>query len=298
MNSKKCTKNDFPTLGTHYTFPADIIHLNHENNITFIPIQDLQTKFSAIISEEDYINVKHIIKSTLQQHKSTLEKISLHQPFLPSILKIFYLNNSGCSRWTKLLKHKNRTNSSQVRLELKWEQRLGVRLGPLFWDKCYARNKLIFFDNKLKWLQYQINRGTLKTNHIVSKFKPEVSNTCTFCNDEPETILHLMWDCTLSNSFILQLLSHFNSFWPNIPINVSKIKFIFGDTNLDPAVPFNFLTLHLKRYIWIARCNKSTLREMDFIAWFRNEISTTKSAFQKIIKFRYLQLPLLDFEAR
>ena len=33
--------------------------------------------------------------------------------------------------------------------------------GLNFWGKCYELNTNIFFDNKLKWVQYQKTRRTL-----------------------------------------------------------------------------------------------------------------------------------------
>ena len=47
-------------------------------------------------------------------------------------------------------------------------------------DYFNEMKKNIFFDNRLKWFQYQVTRGTLKTNRIISKFKNDASVNCTY----------------------------------------------------------------------------------------------------------------------
>ena len=83
-----------------------------------------------------------------------------------------------------------------------WETELGRIQGVPFWDRCYKNTSLIFFDNKIKWLQFQIVRETLKTNRIVSKFIQSVDEKCSFCNLMIESISHLFWECPLVQTFI------------------------------------------------------------------------------------------------
>ena len=96
-----------------------------------------------------------------------------------------------------------------------------------FWERCYDLNRNLFFDNKLKWFQYQITRGTLKTNRIVSKFNREVRQECTFCQVEIESISHLFYECRIVNAFILEVYSIFIPNRTDIRLIPAKKDFIF-----------------------------------------------------------------------
>ena len=85
-----------------------------------------------------------------------------------------------------------------------WEEKLGNIQGPFVWDRCYKLTKSRSFDNKLKWLQQQIVRGSLKTNHIISKFS-DISQRYTFCDVHNKRILHLFWDCREVFNFIVEV---------------------------------------------------------------------------------------------
>ena len=93
------------------------------------------------------------------------------------------------------------TTGNIAKRELKWTIELGCNLGIFFWNNCYKLNSEIFYNNKIKWLQYQITRNCLKTNIIVSKFT-DTSPLCTFCGIANESISHLFWDCNNVKLFI------------------------------------------------------------------------------------------------
>ena len=72
---------------------------------------------------------------------------------------------------------------------------MGSLQGIDFWERTDRLTRDIFFDIRLNWMQYQIVRGTLKTNKIVSKFVPVVNAKCTFCENYIENILHIFREC-------------------------------------------------------------------------------------------------------
>ena len=82
--------------------------------------------------------------------KNVIGKIALNISHLPPfLLQIINYSVKGWNKWTALLKELCYSNSNLQVRERKREDELDL-------------NKNIFFDNKLKWFQYQISRGTLK----------------------------------------------------------------------------------------------------------------------------------------
>ena len=166
--------------------------------------------------------------------------------------------------------------------ESKWEDKLGQLQGVPFWDRCYKNTSLIFFDNRVKWLQYQIVRGTLKTNAIISKFIPNIGPRCTFCDNDSETLLHLFWNCPIVYSFLREISeqAHRANILYVVEDNVKKFLFCNGNTN----VGLNFIfKLYLKYYIWITRCKKNILNVDNFFEWYNKEVNILKLAYPDTI---------------
>ena len=139
-------------------------------------------------------------------------------------------------------------------------------------------------------MQYTINRGTLKTNRIISKFKAEVSELCSFCNTEIETISHLFHSCSLVREFLRNVNILSLQSWPNF-IQFSKKSFIFTNVYQRVDSPQNFIHLYIKRFIWICRCTGKNLEEEGFVRWFKLEIEVCKMAAHKFKNLNFLLSP-------
>ena len=124
-------------------------------------------------------------------------------PYQPLMINIASSTKSGCNKYYRLLRKKNGMNSRMSVREEKWHLELGYNLSSEFWNKTYKLASEIEYDNRVKWLQFQINRNSLYTNHKVHKFNPLVSPNCTFClQSQPDTsnlelISHLFASCTV-----------------------------------------------------------------------------------------------------
>ena len=60
-------------------------------------------------------------------------------------------------------------------------------------------------DTKLQWLQYRINHYILTTNVYAKKIGITNSDVCSFCKEEKETIIHILWECHKVNFIINSL---------------------------------------------------------------------------------------------
>ena len=202
-NNKPIDAKSFPTLANKITYPAELITYN-EGGSKFKDYAEIVKSYGNV-DQNEFISLKVIITQSFQKIKYNLNNLgeneNLLKPFYPTLYQLFNLSMKGCSKWTKLLRKKYTTDNTR-KLEIKWEESLGIRQGIFFWNRCYKNTYNISFNSKLKWLYYQTVRGTLKTNRIISKFKPQISPDCTFCNLETETIIHLFWDCTIVKKFI------------------------------------------------------------------------------------------------
>ena len=137
-------------------------------------------------------------------------------------------------------------------------------------------DKNIFFDNRLKWFQYQIIMGTLKTNRIISKFVPNISSMCSFCGVEIETISHLFYDCRIVRTFLVQMYDYFATIWRDIGNVPAKKDLLFGNRNEMIFSTSNLLCLYVKYYIWKTRCSGKNLSFNSCLSWMRLELHITR----------------------
>ena len=187
------------------------------------------------------------------------------RPFRPFWLTFFNLTDKGCSCWNNLMKP-DFTDNIRHR-ESTWELKLMQPFGRQFWKNLYRYNKNIIFNNKLKYLNYQIIRGTLKTNNIVNKWKNHVLPSCTFCQAEIEDIPHLFYNCPIVQNFLATLTPLMNNLGINWPPR-TMTEFIFGNGNISPLCCQEYTYLYIKHFIWVSRC----LGNNPELAAFRNKL--------------------------
>ena len=132
-------------------------------------------------------------------------------------------------------------------------EKWNITFGSLDWHTIYSSFKRSTSDTNLKWFQYRILCGILTTNYYLYKRKVKDSDRCTFCKTEKETIRHLLWDCTYTETFRKRILdwitnntSHLRAF------NITEQLVIFGigdNVVTDRAVSYTHLTLPTTRMV-------------------------------------------------
>jgi len=136
------------------------------------------------------------------------------------------------------------------------------------WSNIYIMPFKSTYDVKIRIFQYKINLNCLMTNTRLHKMNLIDSNKCTFCNNHPENLRHLFWDCIcvtkIWNDFKIWYKIHVNS---DIELNYKNI--IFG---LDSDPIANLCLILIKRVIYNSRFKKQS---PSFIS------------FKYLIKFHY-----------
>ena len=273
-NNSILLRKHFPNIPHIIKTPSDILKKCKQGS-EFINIDEFISRY-GYIDNDSFISFKLCLHYSLRKWNVDLNMVNFNCPFRPGILNLINMSVKGCSRWTNLLKDRYVSENTR-KLENKWNERLGALQDISFWNDSYRKVKDIFFNNKLKWFHYQIVRGTLKTNRIVSKFKDNVKEECTFCDTESETILHLFWDCKQVENFIVSVQNYAKQFFPDLMPNITKKEFIFGKRIEQIFSRTNYFVLHLKYFIWICRCKKNQLSLQNFKSWLIFEAELDKA---------------------
>ena len=173
-----------------------------------------------------------------------------------------------CSRYHQCLRKKAILNNKIHKRESKWHQELGTNFSIQFWNNSRRLCTNIKFDNKIKWLQFQIIRNSLQTNYIVGHFNINVSKQCQYCGENFELVSHIFWSCLVVRSFLDEIIVFLNNL--GTEYNPNKLQLLFGFHDLSYAHPKNYISLIFKRYIWISK--------------FRNNCQLNINGFKSLLK--------------
>ena len=189
----------------------------------------------------------------------------------------------GCNLYYKFLRKKVNLNTTLSQREIKWHTELNCTYGVDFWNKTYNLTSTIKNDNRLKYLQFQINRNSLFTNYRVNKFKNNISPFCTFCSETNdmnlslELISHLFYDCVISLNLWIEIKNWLRDQDIDIPLNRKSILFGIHEQKIDSVA--NHIILSVKYFIWKSKFKSQTLFLRPFQQFLFLKLDDLKNAY-------------------
>ena len=121
------------------------------------------------------------------------------------------------------------------------------------WSYIYTMPFKSTYDVKMRIFQYKINLNCLMTNTRLFKMNLIDSDICTFCNNHPENMKHLFWECICVNKIWKDFKTWFEGYInTNIDLNYRNI--IFGFFDSGPLI--NLCLILIKKVIYNSRFKK------------------------------------------
>ena len=290
-NNKPLKGSAYPHLSGKITTMSDFYH---PGTSTVLTRAELERRFNMVLAEDTYVEFQYIFKVAKRNLGINDNcKLTTFHPFQPLLIHLANLVKKGCNVYYRFLRKKNNLNTSLNTRESKWHAELNCTYGTDFWNKTYNLTSAIKNENKIKWLQFQINRNSLFTNYRVNKFKPNISPNCTFCSigegvtqTHPELVSHLFFDC----DFVLKLWIEVKNWLRtiNIDIPLDRKVLLFGcHDQLSNSVP-NYILLCVKYFIWKSKFQSQELYLSAFQKYLKFKLDDLKNAYlyeQKEEKF-------------
>jgi hypothetical protein len=196
------------------------------------------------------------------------------RPYISPYLKLLVQEQKGAKSMYNILNKNNDTPICKVR----WQSKL--LLTNLHWKIIFNNPFYITSDSSLQWFQVRIIHRLLGTNSFLHKIKYKDSPLCTFCNKEEETIEHLFWQCTITNSIIKSTLIFKTS-----PFNQLDLEtLLFGytsQTKKDAAK--NTVLILTKMYIFLCKKNDTSITDTGLKKYLNFKVKILKhSELQKL----------------
>ena len=134
------------------------------------------------------------------------------------------------------------------------------------WNKVYLLAFQTTLESKLREFQYKILNRIVFTNEKLFRLGIVESPKCDFCQDEAESIEHLLFSCTISSEFWKHVLSWLRD--NNIYMGIlTETDLIFGKFDVkEDVILINHILLLGKYYIYSRKCQHSKPSLRGFIA--------------------------------
>ena len=122
---------------------------------------------------------------------------------------------------------------------------------------------------KLRDFQFKINNRILVTNTFLFKIKNKETNLCSYCNQEAETITHLLFSCEIASNFWKNLKQWFER-KANINLQIDLKNIIFSSPS---QILSSYILTVAKYYIYKSK-------------FYKKEINL--KGFESFLKFKFL----------
>ena len=227
-----------------------IIDIYDPGSQRLMTIEQIVNTFGQILSPLLYQGIKVAIPTTW---KVILRNELLHGPYemettVNSMGKIERVSKR--IYWTLIEKEFLVSPGAKII----WQKDLGLmNLKDKTWWEIFPKFIHQIKPTKLWWFQYRVLTRTLTTNERRSKWNSKISDKCTFCKRETETILHLLTQCDhVQNSWsnLKRICSHFLGTDANFTYDVIILNNYQGPSK----ELVNLFIVILKQYIYVQKC--------------------------------------------
>ena len=241
--------------GNFYTFDFIKNSLNVATN--FLEVQGLITILTNLKTS---LNIRNF-------------NYKLQQPICPQLIKILTFDKKGSQRIYRILSNNDKKPAAQV----KWQNEFSLNT-DFKWENIYLTQHKITKDSKLRWFQYRLLQRILSTNTFLCKIGIKQDNKCTFCNNCPETLIHIFWECSIIQNFWKNLETWLKGGCVHIrSLNLTKYDVIFQiqDRQRTDNV-LNFIILLAKSYIYNMKYKNKIPQLISFQKWLLFNYNTEK----------------------
>ena len=247
-----------------------------ENSIYFI--NDLINDKGEFLSYEEFSTTFNI-RSTFLEYYGIINAIPVH--FKTSIQNANKLKQFE-NKYTRMLKGKEKTsklfyNTFIEKIKTnnfttcdKWSQKLNAVIDIDNWKIANGEVYKQTDDSALQMFHYKVLNRILYTNRLLYRCNMKETELCSFCGEHSESISHLLFDCSITKSFLLEVRDKLLSSC-NIHIQLDNCSFILGmpDRSCNEYNSIYICILLCKKYVYICKIKNNLPTLISFIEVLR-----------------------------
>lgn len=196
----------------------------------------------------DLMQYNSLVASIPQQWKDLLH---IFIPLEPTILDVIYKKPKMS---TYLYQRKRNTFKDFDGCRLAWQRDLNIDIDLDTWNKYIAHVQKISSQPDLTYFQYRIVHQILTTNRLRNAWNPQVSSLCQFCQNYPETLVHILCECPKIQSLWKFIEKMLQNLLRDKELLLTNKVIIFNCIHGPHKSFINSVILYVKHFIYSSKC--------------------------------------------
>ena len=164
---------------------------------------------------------------------------------------------------------RNKDHSSRVKVGNKWEDWLGLEKNEVEWSVIHKNNFKCTIETQLRSFYFKVFHNAIGLNSFLYKIGRSESPLCYFCQELPETLIHVFCKCTVVAPMWKKLSEYIDDKLNETTV-YPDFAYMFGiDLGTRHDLCINFLFLCLKFYIIRCKFQQVQLDFQSFISFVK-----------------------------
>ena len=138
----------------------------------------------------------------------------------------------------------------------KWKMKLNIDISKNDFLNLFSTMYACTKSTKLRDFQYRVLHSTLVTNDKLSMWGIINDESCSFCHNAPETIIHLLIECETSKKLWSEVTGYLYDI-SGMRINMSYVDVLLGMVGAGDTDLLNLINITVKQYLYACRCNNT-----------------------------------------
>ena len=230
-------------------------------NSRVLTYNEIIQQYGNNISFMDYCSIMAAIP---RDWKIRLKYYAYREPLdCPTPLDIPENSKSKPSKriyWSLIQKNFHTSNS----LKYIWQNNLKTEISDDSWNLTFINFLKWVKPTKLRNFQYRLLMNTLTTNVHRHKWRKEISELCTFCNESKEYVIHLLCECRHVRN-LWRLLSRLTKQFLKIDHEYTVIEICLNNYKGKKVDIINLFIIVMKQYIYASKCFNEKPNFNDFM---------------------------------
>ena len=112
--------------------------------------------------------------------------------------KLLSSSNLCSDAYKSLIK---KISSTPTKSQEKWIADCNIDENSIHWKHSYILPFHCTRETRLRTFQFKLLHRRIATNRYLNRIGISLTDTCTFCEQNSETLIHLFWDCVYTQTF-------------------------------------------------------------------------------------------------
>ena len=173
----------------------------------------------------------------------------------------------------------NKKASIPCRSQGKWLEERDLLCSPnttVNWKSTYYIPFLCTRESKLRVFLFKFLHRKIATNDFLRKIGIKQGNSCSFCEEEKETLVHLFWTCKHTHDFWKSVFEWISQNVTDLENIYPSLSLCFGLIDSTKYFLFHHLLLISRHYIYTCRLGNKLPKLQLYIQLVMNSVIIEK----------------------